>query len=167
MDNLRSYIQDNRELFEAEAPPQGHQTRFEERLAKSGLKRNRHLVKQLIYVSAAALLLVVLTIGIRFLKEDPLAGLLADPCADGAHTCYYNQIRKISSQIEFDSRNLPEYKRQEILMNMESLMPASAHEFSDMLPEGISGKEAERLNKEYYKQLYEGMIRIASLTNQT
>ena len=164
MDELRSYIQENRELFETEAPPQGHQARFEERLAKSGLKRKRPGVKYLIYSSAAALLLVVLTIGIRFVKEDPLAGVFADSCADGAHTCYYNQIRKISSQIEYDTRDLPEFKRQEILMNMKSLMPASAHEFSDMLPEGISSKEAERLNKEYYKQLYQGMIQIASLT---
>ena len=48
MDELRSYIQENRELFETEAPPQGHQARFEERLAKSGLKRKRPGVKYLI-----------------------------------------------------------------------------------------------------------------------
>ncbi|MDD2289463.1 MAG: hypothetical protein PHT64_06970 [Bacteroidales bacterium] len=164
MDELRSFIKDNRELFEKEALPQGHQTRFEKRLAKSGLKKNRIRVKYLVYTSVAALLLVVLSIGIRFIKEDPLAGLFADPCVGEASGCYYNQIRKISSQIEYDSRNLPEFKRQEILMNMQSLIPDSSHEFSDMLPREISDKEAERLNKEYYKQLYQGMIQIASLT---
>jgi len=46
-------------------------------------------------------------------------------------------------------------------------VPSSAHEFSDMLPADISDKEADRLNIEYYKQLYEGMKEIASLTNQT
>jgi hypothetical protein len=34
-----------------------------------------------------------------------------------------------------------------------------------MLPEDISSKESKRLNKEYYQQLYEGMIELASLTN--
>ena len=48
---------------------------------------------------------------------------------------------------------------------MESIMPRSADEFSEMLPEDISSKEAKRLNKEYYQQLYEGMIELASLTN--
>jgi len=48
---------------------------------------------------------------------------------------------------------------------MESIMPRSADEFSEMLPNDISGREAERLNKEYYQQLYEGMKQLASLTN--
>jgi len=167
MDKLKSFIQDNKTLFETESLSQEHEKRFMERLAKSQSIKKFRTYKYLIYISSAALLIVVLAIGLRFLKEDPLAVFPSDPCRDGSHICYYNQIRKLSSRIEYDSRNLPEYKRQEIIMNIQSLVPSSAHEFSDKLPADISDKEADRLNIEYYKQLYEGMKEIASLTNQT
>jgi hypothetical protein len=48
---------------------------------------------------------------------------------------------------------------------MESILPVSSEDFSEMLPAEISGKDAERLKKEYYQRLYEGMKEIASLTN--
>jgi hypothetical protein len=162
MDKLKSFIQQNRELFDSEPLPEGHEMRFMKKMEKRNSRKHNYLI----YISVAALLLLVVTIGVRFLKEDSVSSLFyVDPCGGESHTCYYDQMQKLSQQIEYNTRELPDYKRQEILMNMESIMPRSADEFSEMLPEDISSKESKRLNKEYYQQLYEGMIELASLTN--
>ncbi|HPW78664.1 MAG: hypothetical protein GT600_02595 [Bacteroidales bacterium] len=165
MEKLRTYIQKNRELFESDPLPEGHKGRFLERLSESQPARRYFRFNYLIYISVAALLLLVLTIGVRFLKEDPATSLFADPCSGESYSCYYDRILKLSNRIEYDTRSLPQYRRQEILMNMKSLMPGSSEDFTEMLPEEISEKEAERLKREYYQRLYEGMKEIASLTN--
>ncbi|MFA5753419.1 MAG: hypothetical protein WC128_06895 [Bacteroidales bacterium] len=162
MDKLKSFIQENRELFDSDPLPEGHELRFMQKMESRRSRKHNYLI----YISVAALLLLVVTIGVRFLKEDPVSSLFyVDPCGSESYTCYYDQMQKLTEQIEYNTRELPDYKRQEILMNMESIMPRSADEFSEMLPNDISGREAERLNKEYYQQLYEGMKQLASLTN--
>jgi len=162
MDKLKSFIQENRELFDSDPLPEGHELRYMQKLENRRSRKHNYLI----YISVAALLLLVVTIGVRFLKEDPVSSLFyVDPCGGESYTCYYDQMQKLSEQIEYNTRELPDYQRQEILMNMESIMPRSADEFSQMLPEDISSREAERLNKEYYQQLYEGMKQLASLTN--
>lgn len=167
MDKLRTFIQDNKEAFESDPLPEGHELRFMERLGNKLSEPRPRRYKYLIYISVAALFLLVVTIGVRFLKEDPVNNLFdVDPCTGESYTCYYNQLQKLSDQIEYNTRDLPEYKRQEILMNMQSIMPASVDEFSQMLPAEISGRDAEHLQKEYYQRLYEGMKQIASLSNQ-
>ena len=162
MDKLKSFIQENRELFDSDPLPEGHELRFMQKMESRRSRKHNYLI----YISVAALLLLVVTIGVRFLKEDPVSSLFyVDPCGSESYTCYYDQMQKLSEQIEYNTRELPDYKRQEILMNMESIMPRSADEFSEMLPKDISSQEAERLNKKYYQQLYEGMKELASLTN--
>ncbi|HOO42487.1 MAG TPA: hypothetical protein P5167_00370 [Bacteroidales bacterium] len=162
MDKLKSFIQENRELFDSDPLPEGHELRFMQKLESRRSRKHNYLI----YISVAALLLLVVTIGVRFLKEDPVSSLFyVDPCGSESYTCYYDQMQKLSEQIEYNTRELPDYQRQEILMNMESIMPGSPDEFSEMLPKDISSSEAVRLNKEYYQQLYEGMKQLASLTN--
>ncbi|MFA5301545.1 MAG: hypothetical protein WC395_02530 [Bacteroidales bacterium] len=162
MDKLKSFIQENRELFDSDPLPEGHELRFMQKMESHKSRKHNYLI----YISIAALFLLVVTIGVRFMKEDPVNSLFyVDPCGGESYTCYYDQMQKLSEQIEYNTRELPDYKRQEILMNMESIMPRSADEFSEMLPKDISSQEAERLNKKYYQQLYEGMKELASLTN--
>ncbi|HPX79848.1 MAG TPA: hypothetical protein PK603_05980, partial [Bacteroidales bacterium] len=73
-------------------------------------------------------------------------------------------IPRLSDQIERSTRDLPEYRRREILLTVASILPYSKEEFSEMLPSEVNSKDAKRLNKEYYQQLYEGMKEIATLT---
>jgi hypothetical protein len=99
MDKLRSYIQNNKDLFEPESLPEGHELRFLERLAEYPPPKKYIRYKYLIYISVAALLLLVIAIGVRFLKEDPVTSLFADPCTGESYSCYYDQIVKLSDQI--------------------------------------------------------------------
>ena len=150
MDSLQAFIQENKELFEQEPLPDGHEIRFAERLKK----RKQRKSKVLIYSSVAASLLLMLTVAIH----------LSKPCLTGSGSCYYQQITRLSDQIERSTRDLPEYRRREILLTVASILPYSKEEFSEMLPSEVNSKDAKRLNKEYYQQLYEGMKEIATLT---
>ena len=150
MDSLQAFIQENKELFEQEPLPDGHEIRFAERLKK----RKQRKSKVLIYSSVAASLLLMITVAIH----------LSKPCLTGSGSCYYQQITRLSDQIERSTRDLPEYRRREILLTVASILPYSKEEFSEMLPSEVNSKDAKRLNKEYYQQLYEGMKEIATLT---
>ncbi len=153
MDALKTFIQNNKIAFEQEPLPAGHEIRFTERLKR----RKRRRAKVLIYSSVAASILLMLSVVTH----------LSGPCPVGSGSCYYEQITKLSDQIELSTRELPEYQRREILVNMASIMPHSEEEFSEMLPLEVNKKDAKRLNKEYYQQLYEGMKEIATLTKKS
>ena len=60
--------------------------------------------KYLIYISVAALFLLVVTIEVRFLKEDPVNSLFdVDPCTGESYTCL-QPVAKLSDQIEYNTR---------------------------------------------------------------
>ena len=152
MDPLKSFIQKNKDLFREAPPAPGHEERFERRLEEQLAKTKRMKRNYMIYISLAASFVLIVSIG-----------FLSSPCPGGSNACYYNEILRLSEEIEFNSRNMPEYRRQEILMTLNTLVPGSENEFSQSLPACLPKNELERLNREYYENIYKGIKEIAAL----
>jgi hypothetical protein len=112
MDPLKSFIQENKDLFREAPPAPGHEERFERRLEEQLARVKRMKRNYMIYISLAASFVLIVSIG-----------FLSSPCPGGSNACYYNEILRLSEEIEFNSRNMPEYRRQEILMTLNTLVP--------------------------------------------
>ncbi len=152
MDPLKSFIQENKDLFCEEPLAPGHEERFENRLERRLARTKRVRRNYMIYISLAASFVLIVSIG-----------FLSSPCPGGSNACYYNEILRLSEEIEVNSRNMPEYRRQEIIMTLNTLVPGSENEFSQSLPDYLSENELERLNKEYYMNIYKGIKEVAAL----
>lgn len=181
---LESLIDNNRALFDRDPLPEGHQARFQARLAaaqNAGASASAGPSQAgtpgtpsasaapsapvaskrwawLRYSAVAASVALLVGIGGYFFTQQGDA----NPCSDSSYLCYIVEMQRISDQVEYKSRTLSEARRQELMLTLSAMVPVSDDDFLQTLPPELSTQERDRLLNDYYAQLYEGVKEIAA-----
>jgi len=104
MDWLDELIQENKEMFATEEPPQGHFERFEERLRNDRQRKRMRMILRISSAAAVGLILMVSSILVyeRYFDQEP--GIMklgdVDPRLNQVEYYFTSQINQASTGID-------------------------------------------------------------------
>lgn len=151
MDKLKQFINNNREAFDVEELPAGHELRFNEKLPNKQNSFRQYSLYVLATVASAALLIILI---FPFLSNKH-SKAPKDPCSTASDIknlrLYYNiQMNEVIEQMEaFDPGNNKEAKRQ-LLEESARVMAASKLFEENVIPKLPCSEEALYAMTQHY-----------------
>lgn len=152
MDKLKQYIQNNREMFDQEELPVGHELRFMQKLSR---KRNRVKLFACYALAVAASVAVLIMSVFPFSeKKDPLSSDLATVTMTTEISelqLYYNmQMREIVDRIESFNPGNGTLEKQQVLKEAKRVLAMSKLFEESVVPQLPSFDETLFAMTQYY-----------------
>lgn len=157
MQNLEQFIKESREAFHTGELPQGHKTRFSEKLRKASAERKRrHVLNTMVRI----ILPVAAVFVIAFIIDNRSARII--DFLENRYTYKINYALLMADEerqvLELMKETDPFTGRQ-LMMALENIT-FEAIPLKDQLPAELPEKQKKEIMNEYYRQKTEGIQQI-------